>query len=233
VLLDPRGGFVAGQVGDRDLVPEANGPAIHAYLRWAAASGEPHWRDFAWKSLDRVIAASWNPQFGFLRMGMMGEVISVPRLDDQVEMGRAFALAAHVGGRESDLTRARAVGDLLLERFEDKKQGGMRVQVALAKDGKIKNAARDPEPNARAARFLTELATVAGDARYRDAARRLIDVYMPDRRRPAEDDADWVLAIRGLRGAEFPARAEWKAPPPSAPASPKGNVIRITRSKRR
>src|SRR5678815_3499730 len=54
VLLDGRGGFVAGQVGDRDLLPESNGPAIHAYLRWAAASGESRWRDFAWKSLDPV-----------------------------------------------------------------------------------------------------------------------------------------------------------------------------------
>lgn len=217
VLLDARGGFVAGQVGDRELVPESNGPAIGAYLRWAAATGEPRWRDFAWKSLDRIFGENWNPDFGFLRLGAMGQVISVPRLDDQVEMGRAFVLAAHVGGREADLQRARAIGDLLLARFEDRKLGGMRGQVALGRDGKIKGAARDPEPNARAARFLAELASVTGDGKYRDAARRLVDQFVPGRNRGAADDADWVLAMRSMQRAELPGRAEWKAPPPPTP----------------
>ena len=54
VLADGRGGFVAGQVGDRQLQPEANGYAIRAWLRWAAANGDPRMRDFACKSLDRV-----------------------------------------------------------------------------------------------------------------------------------------------------------------------------------
>jgi uncharacterized protein YyaL (SSP411 family) len=231
VLIDPRGGFVAGQVGDRELVPAANGPAIHATLRWAAASGEPRWRDFAWKSLDRLWAMGWNTEFGFLRRGPMGNVISVPRLDDQVEMGRAFVLAAHVAGRQSDLDRARAIGELLLRHFEDRKQGGMRWQVSVAKDGRVKSAARDPEPNARAARFLTELASVTGDAKFRDAARRLVDHFVPNRNRPALDDADWVFALRGLTRTDLPARGEWKtaAPAKAAPKTPKPDAKRVRR----
>ena len=221
VLIDPRGGYVAGQVGDRELIPAANGPAIHATLRWAAASGEPHWRDFAWKSLDRIWTSGWNAEFGFLRLGPMGQVISVPRLDDQVEMGRAYVLAAHVAGRQGDLDRARAIGELLLRHFEDKKQGGMRLQVALARDGRVKNAARDPEPNARAARFLVELASVTGDGKFRDAARRLIEIYVPGRTRSAVDDADWVLAMRGMTRTDLPARGEWKGGAPAkAPPTP-------------
>jgi len=225
VLLDARGGFVAGQVGDRDLVPAQNGPAIHAYLLWAAASGEPRWRDFAWKSLDRIWTGEWNPDFGLLRLGALGQVISVPRLDDQVAMGRAFVLAAWVGGRESDLPRARALGDLLLARFEDRKLGGMRVQVALARDGRVKGAARDAEPNAKAARFLAELAALTGDAKYRDAARRLVDQYVPGRNRGAVDDADWVLAMRMLDHPELPEKSAWKAAEKAAPPTPQ--VIRI------
>lgn len=222
VLLDARGGFVAGQIGDREMVPAANGTAIRATLRWAAASGEPHWRDFAWKSLDRLWAQNWTGEFGFLRRGTFNEALSVPRLDDQVEMGRAFVMAAHVAGRAADLDRARKIGDVLLTHFEDRKQGGMRVQVALAKDGRVKNAARDPEENARAARFLVELASITGDARYRDAARRLVDLYVPERNKPEPDDADWVLAMRGLVRAELPERPEWKVPAKSEePATPR------------
>ncbi len=224
VLMDARGGFVAGQIGDREMVPAANGPAIRATLRWAAASGEPRWRDFAWKSLDRLWAQGWTAEFGFMRRGALGELISVPRLDDQVEMGRAFVLAAHLAGRAADLERARAIGELLLRHFEDRKQGGLRVQLAFAKDGRVKNAARDPEPNARAARFLAELASVSGEPRFRDAARRLVETYVPKRSRPAPDDAEWVLAMRGLERAELPDRGEWKserAPAPAAAPAPR------------
>jgi len=217
VLLDARGGFVAGQVGDRDLVAAANGPAIHATLRYAAATGETRWRDFAWRSIDRMWATGWNAEFGFMRRSTFGDLLSVPRLDDQVEMGRALVLAAHVAGRAADLDRARAIGELLIARFEDRRQGGMRVQVALAKDGRVKNAARDPEPNARAARFLGELASITGDVKFRDAARRLVDAFVPGRSRPAVDDADWVLAMRGLERAELPARPEWKSAPAEKP----------------
>ncbi|MEO5617976.1 MAG: hypothetical protein ABIS67_09405 [Candidatus Eisenbacteria bacterium] len=232
VLLDGRGGFVAGQVGDRELIPAANGPAIRATLRWAAAAGEPRWRDFAWKSLDRLWTSGWNAEWGFLRLGAMGQVTSVPRLDDQVEMGRAFVLAAHVAGRQSDLVRAQAIGELLLKHFEDRKQGGMRVQVSVAKDGRVRSAARDAEPNARAARFLGELASVTGDARFRDAARRLVENFVPNRNRPAVDDADWVLAIRGLTRTDLPARGEWTATPAKAPTPPprgKPKPVRVRR----
>ena len=51
VLLDGRGGFVHGQIGDRTLVPESNGPAIAAWLEFGVVRGDPHFRGFAWKSL--------------------------------------------------------------------------------------------------------------------------------------------------------------------------------------
>ena len=230
VLLDGRGGFVAGQVGDREMVPESNGPAIHAYLRWAAASGESRWRDFAWKSLDRLWAENWKTDIGFVRNDAMGQPLSVPRLDDQVEMGRAFVLASGIGGRPSDLAHARAIADLLLALFEDRKLGGMRGQVALTRDGRVKGAARDAEPNSRAARFLAELAAVTGDARYRDAARRLVDQFVPSRNRPAADDADWVLAMRMLDRPERPEKPVWKAPEKEAPPTPR--VIRAGKVRR-
>ena len=57
VLLDGRGGFVAGQFGDRELVPEINGLAIHAWLRWAAVSAEPLTSTF------RILPRTWRFEF--------------------------------------------------------------------------------------------------------------------------------------------------------------------------
>lgn len=230
VLLDGRGGFVAGQVGDRDMIPEANGPAIHAYLRWAVASGESRWRDFAAKSLDRLWAENWNADLGFIRKGEMGQATALPRLDDQVEMGRAFVFAREIGGRDSDLAHARAIGDLLFTLYEDRKLGGMRAQVALTKEGKVKGAARDPESNARAARFLAELAAASGDARYREGARRLVDQFVPSRNRAAVDDADWVLAMWTIERPDRIEKAVWKAPEKAPPPAPR--VIRAGKVRR-
>ena len=123
------------------------------------------------------------------------------------------------------MQRARALGDVLLARFEDQKLGGMRVQVALAKDGRVKGAARDAAPNARAARFLAELGALTGDARYRDAAHRLVDQFVPGRNRGSVDDADWVLAMRMLEHPELPAKVAWKAGDKAPPPTPQ--VIRV------
>jgi uncharacterized protein YyaL (SSP411 family) len=212
VLLDGRGGFVAGQIGDRDLVPSANGLAIHAYLSWAAATGETRWRDFALKSIDRVWETEWDPKLGVLHRDGFGNLRAAPQLDDQVEMGRAMVLAAHLAGRASDLEGARAIGDLLLSRFEDTRNGGMRAQAVPAKDGETKKAPRESGENARAARFLAELAAETGDEKYHDAARRLVGVFTPELEKPSPECAEWALAVRALTRPEFPDKPTWQAP---------------------
>lgn len=208
VLLDPRGGFVAGQGGSRDMLPEANGYAIHAWLRWAAESGRTVTRDFAWKSLDRVWEDCWHPDLGLLRRDNFGRVIDAPQLVDQVEMGRAFVLAAHYGGRGADLERARLLGDLLIHNFEDE-HGGFRTQAVPKKNGGIKRAARLSDENARAARFLMELAAVSGDKRYRLAAMRAVAAFQDRFDKAGEEAADWVLALRTTSVESLPASLRW------------------------
>ncbi len=217
VLLDGRGGFVAGQIGDRDLVPSANGLAIHAYLTWSAATGETRWRDFALKSIDRVWETEWDPQLGVLHRDGFGNLRAMPQLEDQVEMGRAMVLAAHLAGRAQDLAGARQIGDLLLTRFEDTKNGGMRSQAVPAKDGAVKKASRESGENARASRFLAELAAESGEEKYRTAARRLVAVFAPGIEKPSSECADWALAVWALDHAEFPDRPNWQAAAPDAP----------------
>jgi uncharacterized protein YyaL (SSP411 family) len=221
VLLDARGGFVAGQIGDRELVPELNGAAIHAYLDWAAASADPRFRNFALKSLDRAWTENWDADFGMMRHGATGDVLAPPQLVDQAEMGRAFVLGAHLSGRAGDLERARAIGDMVLARFEDREKGGWRTQAVPDKKGGTKRAARVPDENARTALFLSELASLTGDGKYRESARRGIQAFRENLEKAGLEAADWALAVRALSHPDFPERPDWTvtAPPQVKPRS--------------
>lgn len=210
VLLDGRGGFVHGQVGDRQLVPESNGAMLRAWLLWGALDGDARRRDFARKSFDRVWTSCWSGLPGLVRRGVFGEIGSAPLLTDQVEMGRAYAWGAHLGGRAAELERARAVADTMLRAYADPK-GGLRTRAVPNRKGLVRAAPREASENARAARFLAELAAVTGEGRYREAARALVAAFARDLGRPMGlAGAEWALALRALHAPDLPARPEWR-----------------------
>lgn len=197
VLLDGRGGFQYGQVGDIELYPEPNGYAIHAYVRWAALTGDKRYLDFAMRSIERVWENCWEDNGGLLQKGSFGEVLKVPMLNDQVEMGRALLAAFQVGGRPQDLQRSRVLADLMLFRFEDPR-GGFRTQSApKGKKGEVKKAGRIDLDNARAARFLYELSAATSDARYSAAADRAWTPFTEDIDKwNVVASAQWAMAAR-------------------------------------
>jgi uncharacterized protein YyaL (SSP411 family) len=210
VLLDGRGGFVAGQVGDRELIPEANGHAIHAWMSWGAATGERRFRDFALRSGDRIWETCWAEEFGLLRRGTLGEITMLPQLIDQVEMGRAYVLAARIGGRALDRQRARRLGDLLIARFEDPEKHGFRTQTSPRKDGGVKKAARVSEENARAVLFLFELAALTGEAKYAEAGSRAWVAFTPHFEGDGLEGTDWALALRAAIHRTLPGPPSWR-----------------------
>ena len=228
VLTDGRGGFVIGQVGGRALVPEVNGQAIHAWLRWAAANADPRARDFALKSLDRVWSSCWLEGIGLMRPDEFGAASGAPRLVDQTEMGRAFVLGAHLAGRQADLDRARILGELLLSRFEDPEKGGFAEHALASGEEKVRRGGREFDQNASAVRFLAELASITGGNQYRDAARRAAQAFDKDLGRKRENAADWALALRALKVPDLPPRPEWKDPPKAKAAQVQPRVFRPT-----
>ena len=229
VLKDGRGGFIAGQVGDRELVPESNGAAIHAWLEWSAMTRDRRTFEFALLSLDRSWEVCWDPEYGMLRKGVFGEPLKVPQLVDQVEMGIAAVLAAAWGKRPADLERARSIGDHLLARYEDKEKGGFRGQSVPRKNGKFKQAGRDGIENARAARFLCELSWLTGDAKYREAARRTWTAFAPKLDGAELAAADWGLAIRAATRNELTQRPEWIARVEPLPTPRRSFRMRVRR----
>jgi uncharacterized protein YyaL (SSP411 family) len=231
VLVDGRGGFVAAQVGDRELEPEANGHAIHAWLEWAAATGDPARRDFALKSLDRVWEACWTPGLGLVRKNSFGDAAREPLLTDQVEMGRAYLLAARLCARAGDLARARALADLVIERFEERPAGGFRTRSVPKRDGSIQRAKRLAGENARAARFLHELSSLAGGTRYREAAARSWAAHQKQMKNPRLEAADWALALRAAFAPDLPPAPRWTAAE-TRQEPPRPRVVRIKTGRR-
>ncbi|MFI5372591.1 MAG: hypothetical protein ACHQ52_13630, partial [Candidatus Eisenbacteria bacterium] len=211
VLLDPRGGFVVGQLGDREPQPLPNGLMIHAWLRWAAANADPRMRDFAFRSIDVVWKRAWVDDAGLIQVGTFGEPLAHSQLLDQVEMGRALVLASRVGGRPEDRQRATMLGELLLSHFEDPTHGGFRTQAVRAHDGTVKKASRDIDENARAALFLYELARLTGDVRYHVAADHAVTAFENHFDKLSLDASDWALAIRAAWVDDLPAAPAWRA----------------------
>ena len=231
VLLDGRGGFVTAQVGDRTLEPASNGVAIHAWLTWGAVDGNRRVRDFALRSIERVWEVSYDALGVLLRRGDMGEVVEYPQLVDQVEMGRALVLAWHLCGRAKDLERARELGQSLIETFEDKEKGGFMTQARPKKDGTIRRAGRVAAENARATRFLEELAVASGDRAFHDAARRARVAFGDEFEKAGPEAADWALGLRTALVPETPAAPAWQAAEAEPPPGPR--VIRFGPSRGR
>jgi len=231
VLIDARGGFVTDQVGDRDLQPAANGIAIHAYVRWSEVTSDRRFLNFALKSIDRVWKNCWDEQMGvLLRRGTFGELLQYPQLDDQTEMGRAVVRAYQIGKRPIDLEHAKALGDLLLSHFEDSR-GGFKSQAVPMKNGSIKNASRASEENAVASRFLYELATVTGDAKYAEGALRAWGPFRDDFAKAGNDAAEWALAARAAFAPSTPATPDWQVVE-SIPTTTQPRVMRFKRGRR-
>jgi len=211
VLLDGRGGFVAGQVGDRELIPEPNGYAIRAWCWWAVATADPRVRDFALKSTDAVWERCWEDGVGLLRRGVFGELLSQPQLLDQAEMGRALVMAATIGGRDKDRQRAVVVGVLLLGVFANHDKGGFYSRAKTDDKGKASGGGHDSYENARAALFLAELATLTGEQKYREGARNAIASFTPEIDKPDLGAAEWALAVRALSTDDRPQAPTWAA----------------------
>ncbi len=226
VLLDGRGGFVSAQVGDRELEPAANGPMLHAWLSWAAATHDGLRKGFALRSLDRVWEECWVDRLGLMRKNEMGDLAKEPQLADQVEMGRVYVQAARLCGRPADQERARQLGDLILARFAEA-SGAFRTQSMPNKNGSIRKAKSEAGENARAARFLCELAALTEDVRYREAAARATSAFTKELGKAGLEAADWALAAHASYDADLPARAQWMAQAKEDEPAPRKRSFRV------
>ncbi|MBI5171030.1 MAG: hypothetical protein HZA61_16210 [Candidatus Eisenbacteria bacterium] len=221
VLVEPRGGFLTGQGGSQDLEPESNGLALQAWWRLGTRDADSTRRAFGWKSGDQVWAVCRDADYGLVRKDTWGKIREPSLLADQVEMGRAFLFAWRAAGRDTDLVRARELALLVCARFEDGQHGGFRNEFAGERFGKSRRSARPFEDNARAARFVMELANATNEPVIAGAARRAWAAFVRQFDKPRLELADWALAVRASFADDAPERSRWGVPEPKpAPAKP-------------
>ncbi len=123
---------------DRTLYTAWNGMCISAYLETGRVLGQPETTSFALRSLDRVLAAVWEPGHAVRHVAGYGEeglaTESVPGiLDDSVFLGHALLDAWEITGEAKFYRIAEAIAEELITRFHDRTGGGFFDTEAPAK----------------------------------------------------------------------------------------------------
>jgi uncharacterized protein len=160
-----------------------NAMFISAYLEAARVLGRADCRQFALKTLDRLLAEAWDESKGFLHR------IGGPRLEGALE-DQVFTIAALLDAWETTLDRryfeiADRAMRLTVERFGDSEGGGFfdRARDAAPMGGlevRRKPLQDSPTPGANsiAAIVLDRLAALTGEKLYRQWAEKTLEAFI-------------------------------------------------------
>lgn len=168
---------------DQTLYVGWNSMFVSAHLEAARVLERPDCREFALKTLDRILAEAWDPSKGFLHR--VGGPHLEGSLDDQV-----FAAAALLDAYESTLDRryfdiAERAMLLAIERYGDPEGGGFfdRAKDAAPMGGldvRRKPLQDSPTPagNSVAAIVLDRLHGLTGEKLYREWAEKTLEAFV-------------------------------------------------------
>jgi uncharacterized protein len=113
---------------DKTMYVGWNGMCISAYLEAGRILDLPEVREFALKSLDRVLASAWDTNLGMAHVVSYGEGIAGQRvagtLEDYAFVGNAGLDAWEATGELRYYDAAQNIAEALIERFYDKVGGG-------------------------------------------------------------------------------------------------------------
>jgi uncharacterized protein len=167
---------------DETLYVGWNAMFVSAYLEAARVLGRADCRAFALKTLDRILAESWDPATGFLHR------VGGPRLEGSLD-DQVFAAAALLDAYESTLDRryfdvAERAMLVAIERFGDPDGGGFvdRAKDAAPMGGldvRRKPLQDSPTPggNSVAAVVLDRLHALTGERLYREWAEKTLEAF--------------------------------------------------------
>jgi uncharacterized protein YyaL (SSP411 family) len=160
-----------------------NAMFVSAYLEAARVLGREDCREFALKTLDRLIAEAWAESKGFLHR------VGGPRLEGSLD-DQIFTAAALLDAYESTLERkyfdlAERCARLAVEHFGDSEGGGFfdRAKDAAPMGGleiRRKPIQDSPTPaaNSVAAIVLDRLYAFTGEQLYRDWAEKTLEAFV-------------------------------------------------------
>jgi len=168
---------------DQTLYVGWNSMFISAYLEAARVLDRPDCREFALKTLDRILAEAWDEAKGFLHR------VGGPRLEGSLD-DQVFAAAALLDAYETTLDRryfdiAERAILLAIERYGDPDGGGFfdRAKDAAPMGGldvRRKPLQDSPTPagNSVAAIVLDRLHAFSGEKLYREWAEKTLEAFV-------------------------------------------------------
>jgi len=168
---------------DQTLYVGWNSMFVSAYLEAARVLDRPDCREFALKTLDRILAEAWDESKGFLHR------VGGPRLEGSLD-DQVFAAAALLDAYETTLDRryfdiAERAILLAIERYGDPDGGGFfdRAKDAAPMGGldvRRKPLQDSPTPagNSVAAIVLDRLHAFSGERLYREWAEKTLEAFV-------------------------------------------------------
>lgn len=175
---------------DKTVYVSWNALFISAYLEAARVLNRASCREQALRTLDRLLAIAWSPQWGFTHRCPGEEKISQEEwsggvLDDQIYMLHALLDAFESTGKQAYFERAEQAAAICLQKFWDEEGGGFfdrpKDAPALVEGWELtKKPFQDsptPGANSQAAMALDRLYAYTLQEDYRTKARRTLEAF--------------------------------------------------------
>src|SRR5271169_524657 len=177
---------------DKTIYTNWNAMCVSAYLHYARAIGRPDARQFALRSLDRILAEAWDAERGLSHVIAYSDPRAEKRfvrglLDDYAYTAIACLDAYEISGDLSYFRFAQQISDQMISRFADPISGGFfdaeppveeRLKLgALSARRKPFQDAPTPAGNPCAAIALLRLHAYTNDAKYLDKAEDTLEVF--------------------------------------------------------
>ncbi len=172
---------------DKTIYSGWNGLCVSAYLEAARVLGLEAARKFALRTLDRILSQAWDPARGLRHVvayaGPRPHVAEVAGMLDDYAFVSLACLDAYEA--TADLTYfkfARRIADATIERFHDGENGGFYdsepgLLGVLQTRRKPFQDSPTPAGNSAAAIALLRLYAYTNETRYREIARRTLEVF--------------------------------------------------------
>jgi len=176
---------------DKTVYVNWNALCISAYLQAASMLGLEGAREFALKSLDRILGEAWDEQRGLKHVIAYSDPQATRRdttgfLDDYAFVGIACLDAFEVTGSMTYFEAARKITDYLIANFYDEVDGGFFDAPKAAGDGALgaltaprKPFQDSPTPsgNSASAVLLLRMHALTNEPAYRNRAEKTLQVF--------------------------------------------------------
>jgi len=184
---------------DEKILVSWNALMIKGMARAGRMLGEPAWIASAQRATDFTRAAMWH-NGRLLATCKDGKAHLNAYLDDYAFLLDALLELLQAEFRQADLEFVRTLADVLLEQFEDKREGGFfftsHDHEKLIHRPKPGHDNATPSGNGVAAFALQRLGHLLGEARYLEAAERALKLYYPVLVRQPSGFASMLMALQ-------------------------------------